>query len=62
MPNRIKYTREQRQKVCEMWEEGRGYGSQSKGKNKHGFFTMKQISMETGVKPSAGYMIVRGER
>jgi hypothetical protein len=62
MPNRVKADRAKRKRIHELWQEGRGYGSRSKGKNQHGFYTAREIGEMLDLNPSTVYMIAKGER
>ena len=56
MANRIKYTIEQRKKVCDMYNENR----MSTGKYTKGRYTLKQIEEATGVNRYVAWNIANG--
>jgi len=62
MPNRKKLTADQRKEISEMYDEGRGTGSRSKGKYKTGLFTLRQIAEKFNVSQSCVYYVATGQR
>jgi hypothetical protein len=57
MANTIKYTREQREKVCDMYNENR----YSTGKYTKGRYTLRQIEEATGVNRYVVWNIANGK-
>ena len=60
MPNLKKYTIKQREKISEMYAMSRS--ERSPGEYSKGRFTLKQISLATGVPIVSVFYIANGER